>query len=57
MMRGSYSLIKYSNNGDAVLLKYCSNDDSVLFDKNQNIARKLVFLFCKINKIQVLNKG
>ena len=24
--RGSYSLLKYSNNGDAVSLKYCAND-------------------------------
>ena len=28
--RGSYSLLKYSNNGDVVSLKYRSNDVSVL---------------------------
>ena len=28
--RGSYSLLKYSNNRDAVSLKYCSNDGSLM---------------------------
>ena len=28
--RGSYSLLKYSSNGDAVSLKYCSNDGSLM---------------------------
>ena len=34
--RGSYSLLKYSNNGDAVSLKYRSNDGSVLLLSNNN---------------------
>ena len=28
--RGSYSLLKYSNNGDAVSKIYCSNDDLII---------------------------
>ena len=34
--RGSYSLLKYSNNGDAVSLKYRSNDGSVLLLSNND---------------------
>ena len=30
LISGSNSLLKYSNNGDAVSLKYCENDGSLL---------------------------
>ena len=57
--RGSYSLLKYSNNGDAVSKIYCSNDDLIIIAlaffcvQEQHAGTSVKCVHCTLHRLYI----